>query len=201
MYNHRGWDLCQTGEPLTRFRRSVPVTYTICMHDTVHALAAGGYIACWFRWCCRLDGDDSLTTLWHSRHRAFLLSFIDFKKKTPVESHGPFVGCHNPLTIPGVSMPPARLLGSPWLWFLGGSLAALAPVEDGCGSLEALVDVRGDCCYGSLVDAGEGSCDWLIADQSCTTARQQKTAGPCWCTRVAYSTRTVYSYDTQYIRT
>ena len=34
IYDHRGWDLCQTGEPLPRFRRSVPVTYTTCMYDT-----------------------------------------------------------------------------------------------------------------------------------------------------------------------
>ena len=47
MYNHRGWDLCQTGETLTRFQRSMPVTYTICMYDTVNALAPRGcYVAC-----------------------------------------------------------------------------------------------------------------------------------------------------------
>ena len=47
MYNHRGWDLCPTGEPQTRFRRCVPVTYTICMHDTeINALAPRGYSAC-----------------------------------------------------------------------------------------------------------------------------------------------------------
>ena len=34
IYNHRGWDLCLTGELLPRFRRSVPVTYTSCMYDT-----------------------------------------------------------------------------------------------------------------------------------------------------------------------
>ena len=65
-----------------------------------------------------------------------------------------------------------------WLWCLGGSLPALAAVEDGCGSLAALVDVEGDCCCGSLVAAGEGSVDSLIAGQSRTTARQQQIADP-----------------------
>ena len=55
VYNHRrGWDLCQTGGPLSRFRRSVPVTYTTLMYDTqlVNALAPRGYIACTCKvWC------------------------------------------------------------------------------------------------------------------------------------------------------
>ena len=34
MNNHRGWDLCPTGEPLTRFRRRVSVTYTIYTYET-----------------------------------------------------------------------------------------------------------------------------------------------------------------------
>ena len=37
-------------------------------------------------------------------------------------------------------------------------------------SLAALVDVEGDCSCGSVVAAGEGSCDSLITDQSRTTA-------------------------------
>ena len=68
------------------------------------------------------------------------------------------------------------LKGSQWLWFVGGSLAALAGVEDGCSSLAALIDVEGDCCCGSLVAAGEGACDSLIVDQS---RRQQTPTGVC----------------------
>ena len=45
-------------------------------------------------------------------------------------------------------------------------------------TLAALVDVEGECCCGSLVAAGEGSCDSLIVDQSRTTGRQQQAAGP-----------------------
>ena len=65
MYCHRGWDLCQTGEPLTRFRRSVPVTYTICMYDTVNTLAPRGYIACICAVWCNFHAYSGIIVITH----------------------------------------------------------------------------------------------------------------------------------------
>ena len=130
-------------------------------------------------------------------------------KETPVvvESHGPFVRLPQAFinTRDSAGGLTAQLIAGEvdrvsMALVLGGSLAAMAAVKDGCGSLAALVDVEGNCCCSSLVAAGEGSCDSLVADQSRTTARQQQTAGSCWCADIAYSSRTRMIQNT-YVRT
>ena len=66
MYNHRGWDLCQTGVPLARFQRSVPVAYTICMYDRVNVLAPRGYyVACVCAVWCNFHADSGITAITH----------------------------------------------------------------------------------------------------------------------------------------
>ena len=62
-------------------------------HSSKHP-SPRGYIAwCWFRWWWRLDGDDPLTTFWHSKHIKHACCLSSTSKRNASSSRKPRPFC------------------------------------------------------------------------------------------------------------